>query len=389
MFILMIAPGHDAFDRRVLRTVEVLRNLGHKVSLFLENHRLGKKPHPIEVFGYDAVSISSLVLRKTSAFDPALLDQVMLADVIYVHDSGIYGQRLLKVLAGLNQNAKFVFDYHDWCSWEMVHHGKKITKRQLPLSCFLALGRFISRHTSFLRAPIGALVGITDSQVQHYEKDLGYPEELLKCSIPNTRIRIAEAPTSNKATVGPDLSLLWVGNIGNGRGFEDILALRAAVQHSGELDLQQIGLTVFGKFWGGYSSALLSGIDFRGAFASDQEIADNLPEHRVIGVFQGWQDSFSTGINQIASPNKVYTYLNLGIPFLVWHELEDFIKAVEVPDAFIYSGESDFVEKVKYIYENYDAMQNRTLCMKEAVIWDEEASRKLRQFFLRFLGPAN
>ena len=332
--VVMIAPGHDQFDQRVCRSVQVLKELNCSVDLFFEKHRVVDEILDSNVYAYNAIDIFSLLFGFKSAFSSEMKLKVSKADIIYIHDSGLYGLRLLRILLKLNSRAKVIFDYHDLVTWEVVHHFKKLSSNKYFLSFLAYLAKKIFQKTYWFRPKIDALIGITDSQLKHFEESFGYKRKISKCAIANTRPKI-ELQYGSKE-IEPKLNLIWIGNVGLGRGFEDVVSMRDSIAKSSLVDCKDINLTVFGKVWGEQTFRSLNDLDFRGSFRDDAEIYEKMPRTRLIAIFQGWDDPYNTKINEIASPNKVYSYLNLGIPFLINSKLTDFIEVANVPDCFQY-----------------------------------------------------
>ena len=86
-------------------------------------------------------------------FSSEMKSKVSKADIIYIHDSGLYGLRLLRILLKLNSRTKVIFDYHDLVTWEVVHHFKKLSSNKYFLSflAYLAKKSFRKRIGSDLK----------------------------------------------------------------------------------------------------------------------------------------------------------------------------------------------------------------------------------------------
>lgn len=377
--VVMIAPGHDQFDHRVSRSVQALQELNFSVDLFLENHRLAKENLDGYVSGYDAIGILPVIFGFTGAVNSQMRSKVTEAEIIYIHDSGLYGLRLLRTLLKFNLKAIVIFDYHDWAPWEVVHHAKKLSNNKHFLSYLNYIaGKFLQK-THFFRPSINALIGITNSQLESFEETFGYKREIMKCAIANTRPKIIELQYGTEQ-LDPILSLIWIGNVGAGRGFEEIVSMRDSIVKSDLVQSKDVNCTVFGKVWGKQNFNSLDDLDFRGPFKNDAEIYQEMPRNKLVGIFQGWDDAHQTQINEIASPNKVYSYLNLGIPFLINHKLSDFIQSANVPDCFVYKNRGDFLEKIAYINDNYVEARDLVLGLRESVSWDSDEYLRIKTF---------
>lgn len=382
--VVMIAPGHDQFDQRVCRSVQVLKELNCSVDLFFEKHRVADEALDSNVYAYDAIDILSVLFGFRSAFSSQMKSKVSKADIIYMHDSGLYGLRLLRILLKLNSRAKVIFDYHDLVTWELVHHLKKLSSNKYLLSFLRYLAKKVFQKTYLFRPRIDALIGITNSQLKHFEKSFGYKRKISKCAIANTRPKIELQYRSEE--IKPLLNLIWIGNVGLGRGFEEVVSMRDSIAKSSLVNCKDINLTVFGKVWGKQTFRFLNDLDFRGSFRDDAEIYEKMPRTKLIAIFQGWNDPYDTKINEIASPNKVYSYLNLGIPFLINSKLTDFIEVANVPDCFQYRDTGDFLEKIAYLNENYLESQELILKLRSNVCWDVEESQKIKTFLAGVTG---
>ena len=132
----------------------------------------------------------------------------------------------------------------------------------------------------------------------------------------------------------------------------------------------------------------LNDLDFRGALEMMLKYI-KMPRTRLIAIFQGWEDAYDTKINEIASPNKVYSYLNLGIPFLINSKLTDFIQVANIPDRFLYTDRDDFLEKIAHLNANYLESQELILELRNDVSWDADESRKIKTFLAGITGALN
>lgn len=383
--VVMIAPGHDHLDQRVRRSVQVLRELNFSVDLFFENHRVEDKILDSNVYAYDAIGILSVIFGFRATFSSEMKSKVSEADIIYIHDSGLYGLRLLRILLKFNTKAIVIFDYHDWAAWEVVHHSRKLSSNKYFLSILTYLAEKVLQKTYLFRPKIDALIGITNSQLECFEKTFGYKREIAKCAVANTRPKIIELQYESEE-IDPTLNLIWIGNVGLGRGFEEVVSMRDSILKSNLVQCNEINLTVFGKVWGKQTFSSLDDLDFRGSFKNDTEIYQKMPRTRLVGIFQGWDDTHDTKINEIASPNKVYSYLNLGIPFLINNKLTDFIQVANVPDCFVYRDSGDFLEKIAYLNKNYLESRELVLELRNNVSWDADESQRIKTFLADVTG---
>lgn len=379
--MLMIAPGHDELDHRVLRSFNQMQKLYTNIELFLEEKRVSDsflESKSIKI--YSSVSFFDLVLLKKKLLNLDIFRKMVGVDQIYIHDSGLYGIFLIRYLNTYFPDKKIIFDYHDFLDWEILHHIGKFVKERALKKMLLRLAMFLLDKIVMPNLRINALIGISMGQVDHLLERLACNEEVFKNIVPNTRPFLDIS--SNKASFRERCNFLWVGNIGANRSFEKIDFFRSLINQQ---KAYQVGLVVVGKFWGD-GAVKPNGVNYLGAFKSDQDIVNKLPCAKNIGLFFGWEDDFNLGINEVGSPNKVYSYINLGIPFLIPANLKDFIDVCSISSDFIYESEEDFIFKSKTIFDNYDIFCNKVLDIKSRIIWDERLETDLFNFYqdLRF-----
>jgi len=64
---------------------------------------------------------------------------------------------------------------------------------------------------------------------------------------------------------------------------------------------------------------------FKGPYKSDSDVRGSLASG-AIGMVPGWDDPLRTGINAIASTNKFFSYLSLGLPVLLEDGLDNMVE---------------------------------------------------------------
>ena len=156
---------------------------------------------------------------------------------------------------------------------------QKLSSNKYFLSFLIYLAKKILQKTHWFRPKIDALIGITDSQLKHFEKSFGYKSKINKCAIANTRPKIELQYRSEE--IEPTLNLIWVGNVGLGRGFEEVISMRDAIAKSDLVNCKDINLTVFGKVWGKQTYTSLNDLDFRGSFRDDAEIYKKMSSNKT------------------------------------------------------------------------------------------------------------
>lgn len=375
--MIMIAPGHDELDYRVLRSYKQISKVYSECSLYLEKSRVSSgflEGDNIKL--YSEIPFIDLFFLKGKHRYNDFFDRKLNGGWIYVHDSGLYGIFLIRYINHYFPDVKLIFDYHDFLDWEILHHVKKISNNNLiqRLALKLILYSLTSFVTPFLK--INALVGISSAQLDHFKNNFRLKEVPFKKTVPNTRSYL----DSNFPVIEGDCknNFLWVGNVGGNRLFEKINYYTGLL---GSLKPKVIvEKVVVGKVWGTYSESL-SDVNYLGSFRNDADILKLLSREKYIGLFFGWEDVFDLGINGIGSPNKVYSYINLCVPFLIPSTLHDFIKVCEVDECFLYKNDEDFLVKAKCIFNDYSYYCLKVRKLKEAILWDENLNSSLFDFY--------
>jgi glycosyltransferase involved in cell wall biosynthesis len=102
-------------------------------------------------------------------------------------------------------------------------------------------------------------------------------------------------------------------------------------------------------------------VTFKGAYQSDSEVRDSLTTG-TLAIIPGWSDPLGTGINAIASANKFFSYLNLGLPILLEDGLDNMVQlAVPSGAALTYQPTAtSCAAVVKRIWEDDDLWHTMT-----------------------------
>ena len=373
--IAVIAPGHDEGDRRVNRVVEAFVRQGRDVRLYLEATRV-TNASGLDAIIYDPPSLYTLVKSFLIGRIDDVFPGLENSDGVYIHDSGLYGLILVIALRAQLKEKSLIFDYHDFIEWETVHHLSKVF-RLLSLSyvlqkIFLAgLAFFVRRNVSF-----SAVVGISEGQLESFQRFVTCPSNTRYLVVPNSRKKIRLDQLTHSS--GQQLALLWVGNVGSNRNLSEFVRLSTKLQTLPR-DKCPVPLVV-GKVWGSASPESLE-LTFLGAFETDTDVVKHTLNYRPIGVFFGWADPKGIGINEISSPNKVYTYINIEIPFLIPCNLDSLIAKENIPGIFIFYDDDDFVRKYKWICANYEYCVGEVRALKDNVQWDEELIKKIQSLY--------
>jgi len=362
--VCVLAPGHDEYDNRVLRSIVVFRKNFSHVDAFYEAERaIG------EVRCYERISIGELITHSVRKKKIKRISFVDAYSYLLLHDSGLYGLIFLKYLERSHPELKVIFDYHDFIIWEFLYHLKKIKlsnfiSDRLKVRAFKIFAKLFLNQNNVV-----GLVGISKAQVLSLMGVGFFKVRNNNCAVvPNTRekLNFPGRELENK------VSLTWVGNVGLGRQFEKMYDVLDFVSSSEDF---KANVSVIGKVYGGLE--LGANIEYLGSFENDADVFAKLGKRKAIGLFFGWDDPHFTGINEIASPNKVYTYINVEIPFLIPASLDDLIMQAKLPPCFLYNDEGDLKRKVKNIMSNYAYYVDKVREIKNQDIWDDYGNRQL------------
>ena len=78
------------------------------------------------------------------------------------------------------------------------------------------------------------------------------------------------------------------------------------------------------------------------------DIIERIEGYNVAGFFYGWNDIFGLVINKIASPNKDYSYINIGIPIIMRNHMNSLNSCLGNKNDSIYwfEGYQDFEKPI-------------------------------------------
>jgi hypothetical protein len=302
-----------------------------------------------------------------------------------VHDGGLFGVLLVNYLRSKFTDIKLtVLDYHDSIEWEVYYQLSKVIKYDFIVT---GVGRFLLKILSlyfYLKGGgVDVVIGISDSQVRGIEKMLNAKKGSYSLTIPNTREKLFIS--SDILFSDPmDVDFLWVGNIVDGRDLP--LTLEYLDSLAQEYTFK---LYIFGKIisMSVYSLLLKKPyVIYVDEFDSDERIYSFSKNKNIIGLFFGWSDKYSTGINEISSPNKMYTYINICIPTLYARKVN--------PEAFGYPASLgctfnsyiDFKYGYLEISKNYLSYRNRVYNSRKNFLWDSDLDLLLLNFYKRIFN---
>jgi hypothetical protein len=382
--ILIIAPGHNENDARVNRTIIVLSQLFTHVdvlyeSRFIVNRKINGLTN-VKKYYVDETKPLFKIIPKLKVFKKFIIKNNLVSNYIYIHDSGILGLLIAAMIKkNFSGDRKIILDYHDFIEWEIYYQLGKINP-------FKKFNKFIERGLLFLlilyfkkikKTPIDGVVGISTSQVDNFLKKFASNIQIPHIVIPNTRPKINYIFKQKKyKEIFADF--LWIGNIVDGRD------LKITVHYLDDLIKKfHFKFYVFGQI---HSEELLSFLkkrtyfQYMGEFSADQELFNFIKDKKIISLFFGWDDKNEVGINEVASPNKVYSYLNIGTPMLLNKKINpiEFGKIYKL--GCFFKGSKDFEENYIDISVNYERYRFNVYNLRERFVWEGQLTNILSNF---------
>lgn len=378
--ILIIALGHDENDRRVNRTIEVALECGFSVTILYERKRSVRTfpaiPNVLVRYLDIKMNVWSLLFPSVSLFEKAAGDLISF-DIIYVHDSGLYGVALVSALKKISIDSKVIFDYHDWIKWDIFYQLNKYISIRPIVSMMTKFIYYLFTYYHRNKVKIDAMVGISASQIQSFIADFNINLAASNVlPIPNTRILVREEVHVDN----DNIYFVWIGNIMPGRSIDRVLLyVRQFRQEHPSLNVR---LALVGRKMDSFKFEFFEDfVDLLGEYISDEDIVNILPKSKCIGIFFGWDDWSKTDINKIASPNKIYSYINVGIPFIYDGRLENISQSLGNTCSLTFSEYGDFKLKANDLIQNYSFYSSNVKTIKQLIEWDLDVSVKLATLF--------
>ncbi|MCF6299076.1 MAG: hypothetical protein L3J01_04275, partial [Thiomicrorhabdus sp.] len=302
--------------------------------------------------------------------------------VIYIHESGVLGLFLAKKIKKMKSESKVIFDYHDFVQWEVFFQIGKVIRVPVLRRVLWKIILVLLKLNFINRVLFDGLVGISESQKDNLLMVLQpklLPNTLV---IPNTR---AKNDLSGDLICNGknEITYLWVGNIVNGRDLEFILFLLDNLKKENEFEFsfKIIGNVISSELFNKLKTRAY--FEYLGGFESDQDILGKLGKGLNVGIFMGWMDDFDVGINEIASPNKLYSYLNIGIPIICHSRLEDFSKILGKESGFFVDDYRGFLKASLELRKDYAFFKKSVLLNRNNIDWDNDVNKKLEDFLIK------
>ena len=326
--IAIVAPVHWLGDWRVLRTARAAVAIA-PTALYVERRFLadsraearvpkGVVVRPIPDYPRTRL-IWRLAVPRYAARVAATIAEAR-PRLVHVHDSGRLG---LAVCAGTRRrlgDARIIFDYHDWIPIEVANACRQqrwLYDRYLPL--VLALARRRARSAD-------RLVATSAKHTELAAAQLGIARTL---AIENVRPSV-RVPPFDEARLTP--TLLFAGAIMAVRGLETLVEALAAL--GGEVQAVLCGSVddpAYLRQVMGLAERLgvANRIRHVGAFTSDGDIRRQVRRGAIGTVFALAGQRWDSGFSAVASGNKLFSYLTIGVPALVAAEYENMVAIAE------------------------------------------------------------
>jgi hypothetical protein len=395
--VLVLAPGHDELDKRVARSIDALGVVFDTVVVVYERHRscapqLSSTQNALTEndAGARGGNDAKLVVRyvDSSRFAPFLRRELFFAAArpyldgiacVYVHDSGLAGLFLSAFAAKRLPQARIIFDYHDWIPWEISYQLSKLLRSDMIVRPLARLALKVLRFFLVRNTRLDGLVGISSGQLDALKTYLG-PSlmDVPSLVVPNTK---SYQPEVFEYKSNRGLCLVRTGYVMEGRDISKLLEYSSRFRQSHPED--DLTILLIGRSLSPSLDHYLSSLPFvtcLGTYRDESCIVKNLPNKKCIGMFLGWDDTLDTGINAIASPNKLYTYLSIGLPFVYSSSLANVTTILGNASGFAIDGYDSFERALLELSTNYEVHRKRAIEVKARTEWDEDVRMKMIQF---------
>lgn len=379
--IVVLAPGHHEKDRRVNRSLEILVTLFDSVTVVYEKRWSILKENDVSIrdvlnlkYFYVECIGSNINILKNARQIIAETNDIENATHIYIHDSGLMGLFLIRVLNNSYPDKFIIFDYHDWIPWELFYQiNKRINKPFISKYLSSGIG-IVLKHLFFKSLKVDLLVGISQGQINWLRNFTGkVTKDTSSFIFPNVRPKIEGLC---KANLDSPVSLLWVGEVMDGRDLEQVI--RYIDTSSNGIKLHIVGKNRENNNVTDHIKNNGS-ITYHGGFNNDMDILKKINGEKVIGFFGGWKDQ-GLGINEIASPNKIYSYINIGIPVIFNSSLKEIISIEEYSAGSSFHDYKSFINGLHEISSNYEKYRNGVIKYKDAIDWEADILTQYQHF---------
>lgn len=323
--LLLVAPGHNVWDERVLRTAQAGRRV-HQTVLALDGAmfaatrpadveraraRLGGRVELVPLPEWPRVRGLARAGRYLYAHRIARRAAALAPDVVHIHESGILGLMIAARVRRVLPRARIVFDYHDWIPDEVA-----AAVRNVPALYALDLRAWMARLRRMARA-VDVAVCISPGQAEWTRRELGIRRTVV---VQNVRDAPSAAAAFGRREFRPQL--VWAGHVMRIRRLEFAIDVLARLREGGT----DAEFAVFGDLTEpdyvdelrAYARARGLGgqVHFHGRYQGDAELLRSIGPGGL-GLTLAMQEKVPTGINRIASANKFFSYMAMGVPMLL------------------------------------------------------------------------
>lgn len=337
--LFTIAPLHYIYDERVLRSIDAARGILRCVyGVDREYLRLTEAKNPgivDEVRQRTGESVEIVLLpqwkrirfvtrftRHLYALAVARQARRIHPDVVHIHESGSLGVLIAYWVSVLVPGCTVIFDYHDWIPSEILQ-----SLRNKP-SLYRAVSPHVLGFYRRLARSINTAVCISPAQAEWTGDVLGISHTVV---VQNVRPRLDD---SCALPAGWRPRFVWAGHVMRVRRLEFVIDAMVILRGAGI----NTEFTVFGDLTeADYAedlkryaaeAGLGDALSFYGKYRDDRELAPALSEGALAVAF-AVKEPVDTGVNRIASANKLFTYMALGVPVLLERDYESMARILE------------------------------------------------------------
>lgn len=354
----IVSPGHVLSDKRVFRTYcffkpgfECYMYFSSECVTFssLRYFRKAYKDIPVAKLGRWSLGKGKVIDRLWRYCSCLITARLLIKgsyEYIYIHESGGMGVLLSWLVKIATNKTIVIFDYHDW----------------VPLECYLAakgnkvfyffLSNLVTKTQKIMLRNIDFIIGISKGHLEWIRKNW---------KVERTYFTENIYPTSEKSICqGNTLfapSLVYIGTLMRSRHLEHLISIaRELKKDFEELSLNAFGIVLDSEYESylknlADKNGLAQSIHFFGGFGSIGEIMPHLSKG-AIGFLHPYELNFDIGLNQIASPNKFYSYLALGIPVILHRSFSNIITRTEERACIPYSSPLEVTSILKRLWSN-------------------------------------
>lgn len=338
--LLTIAPGHFVYDERVVRTVAAGR--GFARSVYAVDHdlyeqmrrddprlaeraadRLGAGVEVVLLPRWKRVRGLARATRHLYAYQIARQARDIGPDVVHVHEAGLLGVLVAWWVRRLVPRCRIIFDYHDWIPFEIAG---LVRDSRPAYAAYTAAAMPVLRR---LARAVDTAVCISPGHAEWTRRELGILDTVV---VQNVR-PAAPSPTPLPEG-GVRRELVFVGNVMRIRRLELVVDVLAELRARGVEALFRVFGTVMEADYADEVRAYArdrgveEAVVFHGRYMGDAELAAHVGRGSL-GVVLALDDRLGTGINRIASANKFFSCLALGMPALVEAPYENMVALAE------------------------------------------------------------